>query len=45
MPSIDIINKRLQDFLSIKAIEKEREGLINIGFIVKKYRAKRGEGR
>ena len=30
------------NLLSIKAIEKEREGLINIGFIVKKYRAKRG---
>ena len=30
------------NLLSIKAIEKEREGLINIGFIIKKYRAKRG---
>ena len=30
------------NLLSIKAIEKEREALINIGFIVKKYRAKRG---
>jgi len=30
------------NLLSIKAIEKEREGLINIGFIVKKYRSKRG---
>ena len=30
------------NLLSIKAIEKEREGFINIGFIVKKYRAKRG---
>ena len=30
------------NLLSIKAIDKEREGLINIGLIVKKYRAKRG---